>query len=95
MTPDLRSYDLCMCVSVKRIPMASMLCFQVPRPLQQSDFEIVLSTSCTSKVAAMEYNSKRQYDGQKTGEQVEVSVADILKLFAFFASNNRRNGSET
>eukprot|EP00250_Pteridium_aquilinum_P004046 c14292_g1_i1 orf=372-1532(-) len=67
---------------------------EVPRPLRQQDFEMVLSTSCTSKVAAMEYNSKRQHDGQRTGEQVEVSMADLLKLFALSVSNNRRNGSE-
>lgn len=69
---------------------------EAPRPLQQSDFETVLSTTCTSKVAALEYNSRRQSDVSKVGEQVDVSVEDMLKLFAFFSSmHNRRNGSET
>lgn len=67
---------------------------QTPRPLEQADFEKVLSTSCTSKVAAMEYNSKRYGDGQKNGEQVEVSMSDFMKLLAISMGANRRNGSD-
>lgn len=66
---------------------------QTPRPLRQADFEVVLSVSGTSKAAAMEYNDRRHYDGLRTGEQTEITVADLLKFFAGLNST-RRNGSE-
>eukprot|EP00250_Pteridium_aquilinum_P004047 c14292_g2_i1 orf=669-1829(-) len=67
---------------------------QTPRPLQQADFEMVLATSRTSKVAAMEYSDKRQYEASRTGEQSELNMSDFLKLIALFASRSRQNGAE-
>ncbi|KAH7294507.1 hypothetical protein KP509_27G003900 [Ceratopteris richardii] len=65
------------------------------RPLQQSDFEKVMESSRTSKTAAMEYNSKRNAEGRNPGEQIEMSMADIMKLLAMSVNANRRDGSGT
>eukprot|EP00249_Psilotum_nudum_P010531 c22593_g1_i1 orf=504-1661(+) len=64
---------------------------QVPRPLRQSDFEAVLSTSRTSKVAAMEYNNRMHSSGSKIGAttvQVDLSVEELLKIFGAVSAEN-------
>jgi hypothetical protein len=45
----------------------------------------------------MEYNDRRsQSDRARTGEQMDINMADFFKLIALsLANNNRRNGSET
>lgn len=63
-----------------------MLTCQTPRPLRQSDIEMVLSVSRTSKVAAKEYNDRRHYDGSSTGDQREMNIAELL----FSALNSSR-----
>ncbi|KAJ7552995.1 hypothetical protein O6H91_06G080000 [Diphasiastrum complanatum] len=72
---------------------------QLPRPLRQSDFETVLKQLKTSKIAAFEYqNTRRPLDGQSRPGSIpeqELSMADLLKLFAAFSSANRRNSSDS
>lgn len=70
-----------------------LLTCQTPRPLQQSDFEMVLSVSRTSKVAAMEYSERRHYDGSMTGDRTEISLADMLLKCLVSSNGGRRNGS--
>ncbi|XP_057859440.1 uncharacterized protein LOC131068285 [Cryptomeria japonica] len=59
---------------------------QIPRPLNQSDLERILSVSKSSKLAASEYSSRRQTDlqGQSvpSSDQSEVTLADFLKFIS-------------
>ncbi|CAK9881450.1 unnamed protein product [Sphagnum jensenii] len=67
---------------------------KLPRKLEQSDFETVLSMSRTTKSAAYEYqytrtNAVGSSQPRRQGSiSEEFSVTDLLKLLATFGSNN-------
>jgi hypothetical protein len=67
---------------------------QLPRKLEQSDFETVLAMSRTTKSAAYEYqytrtNAVGSSQPRRQGSiSEEFSVTDLLKLLATFGSNN-------
>ncbi|CAM6025045.1 unnamed protein product [Sphagnum balticum] len=67
---------------------------KLPRKLEQSDFETVLSMSRTTKTAAYEYqytrtNAVGSSQPRRQGSiSEEFSVTDLLKLLATFGSNN-------
>ena len=58
---------------------------------------MILASSQTSKVAANEYNVRRQqYDlGARGKDQVDTSITDLLKMMTEYVANTRRNGSNT
>lgn len=67
---------------------------QMPRPLKQSDLEMVLSVSKSSKLAANEYSSRRQpgLQGQSgpSTDQSEVTLADFLKFISLVGGSTGR-----
>lgn len=66
-----------------------------PRPLQQADFESVLSNSRRTNVVALEYGDRKHSDGSRGGEQhSELTMADFLKFMAALSSSTMQNSSE-
>lgn len=67
---------------------------QIPRPLKQSDLEMVLSVSKSSKLAANEYSSRRQTNLQDQSgpstDQSEVTLADFLKFISLVGGSTGR-----